>query len=71
MLLSTVLSWTLSQVWNRYNRAQMLEACDCLKPLPVYFDFIADAAGVLSHQLGLLGTDLHTERLRGSVKTLN
>ena len=25
----------------------MLEACDCLKPLPVYFDFIADAAGVL------------------------
>ena len=36
----------------------VLEACDCLKLLSVYFDLCVDAAGVVCHQLGLLGTDL-------------
>ena len=34
------------------------EPCDCLKLLSVYFD-LADAAGVVCHQLDLLGIDLH------------
>ena len=37
----------------------MLETCYCLKLLPVYFDLLVDAAGVVCHQPGLLGTDLH------------
>ena len=39
--------------------AQILEACDCLKLLSIYLDLFVDAAGIICHQLGLLGTDLH------------
>ena len=42
-----------------YNWAQVLEACDCLKHLPVYFDLLVDAAVAVCHQLDLLSTDLH------------
>ena len=31
-----------------YNRAQVLEACDCLKPLSIYFDLCVDATVVIS-----------------------
>ena len=47
--------------------AQVLEACDSLKLLSIYFDFCVDATGVVCYQLGLLGTDLHG----GFVETLN
>ena len=43
----------------RYNRAMLLQACDSLKLLSIYFDLYVDATGVVCHQLGLLGTDLH------------
>ena len=54
-----------------YNWAQVLEACDCLKILSIYFHLCVDATGVVCHQLCLLGTDLHTVRCRGFVQTLN
>ena len=34
----------------RYNGAHVLESCDCLKLLSVYFDLV-DAAGVVCYQL--------------------
>ena len=37
----------------------MLEACYCLKLLSVYFDLCVHATGVVCHQFGLLGIDLH------------
>ena len=40
-------------------RAQILEACGCLKLLSIYFNLCFDAIDVVCHQLGLLGTDLH------------
>ena len=43
----------------------------CLKPLSIYFDLCVDATGVVCHQLGLLGTDLHAVGCGGFVKTLN
>ena len=43
----------------RYHRAKVFEACDCLKLLSIHFDLCVDATGVVCHQLGLLGTDLH------------
>ena len=56
-----------------YNLAQVLEACDCLKLLSIYFIFcvIIDATGVVCHQLGLLGIDLHAVGCGGFVETLN
>ena len=54
-----------------YNWAQVLEACDCLKLLSIHFDLCVDATGVVCHQLGLLGTDLHTVGCGGCVKTLS
>ena len=47
----------------------MLEACDCLKLLSIHFDLFVDATGVVCHQLGLLGTDLHVVGCGGFVKT--
>ena len=35
------------------TEAQVLEACDSLKLLTVYFDLLVDAAGVVCHQLFL------------------
>ena len=49
------------------NLAHVLEACDCLKLLSIYFNLRVDAAGVVCHQLGLLGTDLHTVGCGGFV----
>ena len=43
----------------RYNSAQVLEACNYLKLLSIYFDLFVDTAGVVYHQLGLLGTNLY------------
>ena len=54
-----------------YNWAQVLEACDCLKLQSIYFDLCVDATGVVCHQLGLLGSDLHAISCGGFVKTLN
>ena len=45
--------------------------CDCLKPLSIHFDLCVDAAGVVCHQLGLFGTDLHAVGCGGFIKTLN
>ena len=51
--------------------AQVFEACDCLKLLPIHVDLCVDATGVVCHQLGLLGTDLHATGCGGFVKMLN
>ena len=45
----------------------LLEACDSLKLLSIYFDLCVDATGVVCHQLGLLGTDLHAVGCGGFV----
>ena len=49
----------------------MLEACDCLKLLSIYLDLRVDATGIVCHQLGLLGADLHAVGCGGFVETLN
>ena len=49
----------------------MFEACDCLKLLSIHFDLSVDATGVVCHQLGLLGTDLHAVGCGGFVKMLS
>ena len=41
-----------------YKWAQVLEACDCLKLLSIYFNLCVDVTGVVCHQLGRLGTSL-------------
>ena len=51
-----------------YKLAQILEACDCLKLLSIHFDLCVDVTGVVCHQLGLLGTDLHAVGCGGFVK---
>ena len=56
---------------NSNNWAQVLEACDSLKLLSIYFDLCVDATGVVSHLLCLFGTDLHAVGCGGFVKTLN
>ena len=38
---------------------------------PLNFDLCVDATGIVCHQLGLLGTDLHAVGCGGFVKTLN
>ena len=45
--------------------------CVCLKLLSIYFDLCVDATGVLCHQLGLLGADLHSVDCGGFVGTDN
>ena len=52
-----------------YYWAQVLEACDCLKLLLIYFNLCVDATGIVYHQLGLLGTDLHAVSCWGFVET--
>ena len=42
-----------------YHWALVLEACDCLKLLSIYFNLCVDATGGVCHQLDFLGTDLH------------
>ena len=54
-----------------YNSAQVLEACDCLMLLSIYFNLCVDATGVVCNQLGLLGTDPHAVGYGGFVETLN
>ena len=49
----------------------MIEACDSLKLLSIYFDLSVDVTVVTSHQLCLLGTDHHAVGCGGFVKTLN
>ena len=41
------------------------------KLLSIHFDLCVDATGVVCHQLGLLGTDLHAVGYGGFVKTLS
>ena len=41
-----------------------------LKLLSIHFDLCVDATGVVCHQLGLLGTNLHAVGCGGFVKTL-
>ena len=42
-----------------------------LKHLFIHFNLCVDATGVVCHQLGLLGTDLHVVGCGGFVETLN
>ena len=42
-----------------------------LKLVSIHFDLCVDATGVVCHQLGLLGTDLHVVGCGGFVKMLN
>ena len=44
---------------------------ETLKFLSIYFNLCVDATGVVSHQLGLLGTDLSTVGCGGFVEMLN
>ena len=60
--LGTLVSYTLFQV---------LETCDCLKLLSLYFSLCVDANGVVCHQPGLLSTELHAIGCGGFVETLN
>ena len=53
------------------NKAQVLEACDCLKLLSIHFDLCVEATGVVCHQLSLLSTDLHAVGCGGFVEALN
>ena len=73
VLLLSVLSWRVSRAWNPHQLqlSQVLEACDCLKLLSIHFDLCVDVTGVVCHQLGLLGTDLHAVRCGGFVKMFN
>ena len=52
-----------------YKSAYVLDACESLKLLSVYFGLHVDAAGVLCHQFGLVGSDLHAVGWGGFVKT--
>ena len=49
----------------------LVNAADCLKLLSIHFDLCVDAAGVVCHQLGLLGADLHAVGCGGFVKMLS
>ena len=53
------------------TETKVLEACDNFKLLSIYFHTCVDATGVVCHQLGLLGTDLHAVDCGGFVETLN
>ena len=57
--------------FNLVSAAQVLEACNCLKLLSIYFDLYVDATGVVCYQLGLLGTDFHTLGCGGFVEMLD
>ena len=54
-----------------YNLAQVLEVCDSLNLLSIYFDLCVYITGVVCYQLGLLGTDLHAIGCGGFVETLS
>ena len=54
-----------------YNWAKLLEARGCLKLLSIYCNLCVGATGVVCHQLGGLGTDLHAVGCGGFVETLN
>ena len=71
MLLLFLLPWRVSQAWNPHQLAQVVEACDCLTLLSIHFNLCVDATGVVCHQFGLLGTDLHAVGCGSFVKTLN
>ena len=73
MLLSSVLSWRISQVWSprQIQLSPGTRTCDCPELLSLYFDLLVDAAGVVCHQLGLLGTDLHAVGCGSFVETHN
>ena len=46
----------------------MFEVCDCLKLMSIHLDLCVDATGVVCHQLGFLGTDLHAVGCGGFVE---
>ena len=73
MLLLSVLSWRILGLGTLiiYNWAQVLEVCDCLKRLSIYFHLCVDAIDVVCHQFGLLSTDLYAVGCGGFVETLN
>ena len=73
MMLFTVLFWRVSQAWNPHQLkiSQVFEACDSLKLLSIHFDLCVDVTGAVSHQLGILGTDLHFVGCGGVLETLN
>ena len=72
MLLSSVLSWRVSQAWTpRHIKLSPGKDCDCFENLSIYFDLFVDALGIICHQLGLLGTDLHAVGCAGFVETFN
>ena len=47
-----------------------LKLVDSLKLLSIYFDLCVDATGIVCHELGLLGADLHAVGCEGFVETL-
>ena len=53
----------------RYFSYKVLEACDSLKLLSIYCVLCVNATGVVCHQLGLLGTDLHAVGCGSFVET--
>ena len=53
------------------TETRYLKLVTVLSFCPLAFDLCVDATGVVCHQLGLLGTDLHAIGCGGFVKTLN
>ena len=53
------------------TETRYLKLVTVLSFCPFAFDLCVDATGVVCHQLGLLGTDLHAIGCGGFVKTLN
>ena len=69
MLLLSVLSWKVSQAWKPHQLELSSGTVTVSSFCP--FNLCADAAGVVCHQLGLLGTDLHAVGCGSFVETLN
>ena len=75
-LLSSMLSWRVSQAWNP-RQIQLglvilkLVTVSSFSPFTLISDLFVDATGVVCHQLGPPGTDLHAIGYRSFVETLN
>ena len=54
-----------------HNWVQVLEACESLKLLSIYFDLCVDATDVACRQLGLQGIDFHAVGCGGFDETVS
>ena len=56
---------------SKTSESRYLKLVTVSKLLSIYFDLCVDATGVVCHERGLLGTDLHATGCGGFVKMLN